>query len=254
MKKLIAGAVVSVLPVAVMAQSSQFQSNNGMNQYEQRAIQNEHRTMQRSAGLAKSRYLSYAYLLSPDGIVTKKDVDVAGQRNIARSRTRILSQMMNHDLDGDGTISKEELDLAMKTGTSRNKAQLRMFSISGDLDGDGALGFQEVLAYAHKQTKRNRSARFVNLQALMIGKMDTNGDGRTTPEEIVAYIDKIAANYVPSVNRRPLMLQPRPKPNNRPTIMQPRPKNSPTANTAPGGASNSAPSGGSSGAITNTKP
>ncbi len=145
---------------------------------------------------ALSQYYGMAFRLAPDGIVTQEMLDAQQEFQVARMRANRLASMLGYDLDGDGVISAQELARLEKYSEPSRKASLLVMLDTYDTNRDGAISLDELLAAAKAQNAKNTemSSRYQPVTSVnILMQMDVNGDGKTTPDEIRAVVDAVAA-------------------------------------------------------------
>lgn len=157
----------------------------------ERMAKRERDLMKRNPTHAKQNLIMQAFRISNDGTVTKEAADTAQQIIMARARGSNLGRLLASDLNGDGMVSGEELEASAKGAQARQRAKIMTWRFTIDTNDDGWLTYDEMLLWANKSTKIGGRVR--QNQWGKFEKMDINGDGATTIEEIIAYVDNVSA-------------------------------------------------------------
>ncbi len=125
-------------------------------------------------------------------------IDPAELQRALRLRSPYLAKRIFHafDRDGDGLIRKDEFVGAVRAlvaGTPRDKLEFA-FRIH-DADGDGTLDRDELtrmiaIALAESETLERATQPAEHLAAALIAKIDTNGDGRVSLDELERAVER----------------------------------------------------------------
>ena len=136
--------------------------------------------------------LRFAFLHSEDGTVTNKSVDEQNLVEKAALRARYLEPVFRMDLDADGAVSADEFSLAIRFLEGRRQTESVLVRRDADTDRDGGLSLEEIMAYAvTKADVQSGNARGRGRVSDEIMRMDINGDGQTTIDEITAVVSAV---------------------------------------------------------------
>lgn len=127
------------------------------------------------------------YELSPDGTVTRADLQRQERIANARLRADLLAQLLPLDLDGDGTIAAEEVAQVLQNSAPKERARLGVMVLEADGNGDGSVTFAEMVANAEAKL-RGRPPRQGGIHGVDPLLFDRNGDGSVTVQEVVDWV------------------------------------------------------------------
>ncbi|MCG8544590.1 MAG: hypothetical protein MJE12_10305 [Alphaproteobacteria bacterium] len=141
------------------------------------------------------------------GGISKSDIDLQHQINLARQRTSPMSPWLGQDLNADGQVTRAELEVIFRpqalmrirrhgvwlTPTPEQVAQMlnKLIddALKADVDGDGIVSFKEALTAANNTAKekywRSRSSKTPITMSL-----DENGDGLISEAEFMSAVDR----------------------------------------------------------------
>ncbi|MDQ2091072.1 hypothetical protein [Marimonas arenosa] len=154
----------------------------------QKFFQNELQRILSDPEAAKRRYLGVAFRVEHDGHVSRIAVERRFRFEDAQWRAREVSKMLNYDLDGDGAVSVEDMKEMEQILPSNNAARIRARHFAADRDGNGTVTVPEILSGLGEKPAEVGGLRNSNEITVILG-MDLDGDGVTTPDEIIAAID-----------------------------------------------------------------
>lgn len=141
------------------------------------------------------RFYSTALGLSPDGVVSPQAIETRDRISRARLRGSRIGAVLGYDLNGDGAVSSEEIATVLETLTGRRRADLLILRDSGDGNGDGRIDMAEIRAYATRQQRTSLLAALSARRYQTLLKMDVDGDGKVTLDEIRTVVAAIAAQH-----------------------------------------------------------
>jgi len=124
------------------------------------------------------------FQIAPDGRLTEAALALAQQRNVARTRARLMGQYLIHDLNGDGAISAAEMEDLLGPAA----AQVLSLRALADANGDGALSTDELLAAATASASENM--RHDQNRVLMV--FDLNDDDIVVADEVLTALRTLA--------------------------------------------------------------
>src|ERR1700752_2010209 len=157
-----------------------------------------------------------------DGAVTQADVDFNRARHMASMRASAIAEILQTDLNGDGLVTRDEIRQALETrmaifpiaDASRPGFREQMEAeitkrMAPDLNGDGRIAGSEMLAHAKLRfaaagvpdeatitamlapadgrTGAVTEARYLAAAEAQFRKVDADGDGTVSREEIEAH-------------------------------------------------------------------
>ncbi|MFC2970415.1 hypothetical protein [Acidimangrovimonas pyrenivorans] len=139
------------------------------------------------------RFYTTALGLSPDGTISQQVIESRDRISRARLRGGRIGAVLGYDLNDDGAISSEEIAAVLDTLTGRRRADLLILRDSGDGNGDGRIDMAEIRAYAARQQRTSLLTALSARRYQTLLKMDVDGDGKVTLEEIRMVVAAIAA-------------------------------------------------------------
>lgn len=138
-----------------------------------------------------------------DGAVTRADADFDRTRNAALMRASTIAELLQNDLNGDGVVTRNEIRQVLETRMARFPVadpslpgvQEQMEAeitkrMAADLNGDGQIDGREMLAHA----KQGLAAGAVPADA-MIAAVLALADGRTGPVTEARYLAAAEAQF-----------------------------------------------------------
>jgi predicted ferric reductase/Ca2+-binding EF-hand superfamily protein len=147
----------------------------------------------RDAALLAILERAFAHHAGKDAVI-----DPAELQSTLRLRSPYLAKRIFHafDRDGDGVIRKDEFIAAVRAlvaGSAREKLEFA-FRVHDD-DGDGTLDRDELtrmiaIALAESDTLERATQPAEQLAAALIAKIDTDGDGRVSFEELERAVER----------------------------------------------------------------
>lgn len=113
----------------------------------------------------------------PGAMMERVDTNGDGKidRNEAKGAPRLAEHFDRIDANGDGSLDKAELDKAHEHHRAGRRERGAERFEESDTNGDGAIDLAEAKAAAEKRAEQ------------MFGKMDADGDGKLTREEMNRY-------------------------------------------------------------------
>ena len=164
-----------------------------------------------------------------DGKITQRDVDLHALMETVLRRNFALQSVMGYDLDGDGAVTEDEIRRAMRyylrssLNESEKKIDDTVRSIMAlDTDQDGKVSISEAGKFTSPEMQRNlgspgeagRARQALTLKSSTKGeitlqdyeatgealfrKVDTDHDGKISPQELDDYRRTLAVNPPPS--------------------------------------------------------
>jgi Ca2+-binding EF-hand superfamily protein len=131
-----------------------------------------------------------------DGFLTLADVEFDRIRSAAGSRASILSTLLQADLDGDGAVTADEISQSIEgmirmvpiVDQSRPEHRKELEAViakrmAADTNGDGRVDGAEMVAAAKQQVSAQQSPRNDRFSAMLT--LDEDRDGRTSAEEFL---------------------------------------------------------------------
>ena len=149
--------------------------------------------IERRPDQAMRSLLAFAFSASDDGVVTPEGFENAKLIKRATERTSHLFLLLAMDLNADGTVSREEFNRVSRVRNNQSRADMELNWLEANTDGDNSLSISEIMKFGDRKTlERLQSPGTMAPLTNEILKMDIDGDGQVTTQEIKKIVDAIS--------------------------------------------------------------
>jgi Ca2+-binding EF-hand superfamily protein len=124
------------------------------------------------------------------GRLTRAEVEERKAGYTAKYRAEMVREVLSMDLDGDGAVSREELQQAVDSKGGPRARDLMLFNY--DADKSGRVDLAEIVELARVEYARAIKGTD---PAMLLLKLDANGDGATTVGEAESRARAVFARY-----------------------------------------------------------